>query len=36
VLPNAGGLSKELIGEYMLGLCDDFARHAAERTEEPA
>ena len=36
VLPNAGGLSKELIGEYMLGLRDDFARPAAGATEGPA
>ncbi|MCX7032265.1 MAG: ABC transporter ATP-binding protein [Spirochaetes bacterium] len=36
VLPNANGLSKELIGEYMLGLRDDFARPAAGGTEGPA
>jgi ABC-type uncharacterized transport system ATPase subunit len=35
VLPNTGGLSKELIGEYMLGLRDDFARSAAVGAEGP-
>ncbi len=29
VLPNENGLSKERIGEYMLGLRDDFAREPA-------
>ena len=26
VLPNGNGLTKESIGEYMLGIRDDFAR----------
>jgi general nucleoside transport system ATP-binding protein len=35
-LPNVPGLSKERIGEYMLGLRDDFAPAAPQRKDAPA
>jgi len=35
-LPNVPGLTKERIGEYMLGLRDDFAPSGAQKKDAPA